>query len=78
MPDLHLDDLVIRAGRKRVRDAFEAAWETRSPKEVEAMFMRRGGEDMSLHLVLSPLVRDFAVQDILMLATRGQGMTELR
>jgi PAS domain S-box-containing protein len=71
MPDLHLDDLVIRADRKRVRDAFEAAWETRSPKEVEACFMRRGGEDVLLHLVLSPLVRDFAVQDILMLATRG-------
>jgi PAS domain S-box-containing protein len=75
MTDLHLDDLVIRADRKRVRDAFEASWESKTPKEVSACFMQRGGEDLLLELVLSPIVRDFAVQDMMMLATRGPGVS---
>jgi len=66
-----LYDLVVGKDRRRLQDAYELAWEERQPRDAEATFMQRGGEDVSLRLTFSPVVHDFAVQSALLVATRA-------
>lgn len=64
-------DLVVSRDRRRIQDAFELSWEERQPREVEADFMQRGGEDIPLHVTFSPVVHDFTVTSALMVATKA-------
>lgn len=66
-----LYDLVVSKDRRRLQDAYELAWEERQPREVEATFMQRGGEDIPLRLTFSPVIHDLTVQSALMVATRA-------
>lgn len=64
-------DLVVSRDRRRLQDAYELSWEEREPREVEAEFMQRGGEDIPLRITFSPVIHDFTVKSALMVATRA-------
>jgi PAS domain S-box-containing protein len=57
--------------RRRLQDTLETVWETHTPRTVEAEFMRRGDSDLPLRLTFSAVIRDFAVQSIVVVAIRA-------